>query len=228
MEKEIQTQTSEVKEPDTEEQKADEAVAAKQDSEKVAEDSQPSKEEPKTETNSILLELEEVIKGLDPGEVLKFQREISAELGQNLFEGEIGELFKKYKPNLTREQQVKNVADLIRSNKKTEETAKEPEVDNSLKQELLTTKIKLELYKKGVSEDFIDDATTVALSKIKDESELEKCGEIAGRYSKLKAILNTYPQDTQKTITVGEREKDMTEGEKAVAFLKKLNPKGYK
>lgn len=224
---EIQTKTSEVKEPELEEQKSAEAEQVDANKEQVAENSQPPKEEPQTETNPALIELEEVLRGLEPNEVLKFQREISAELGQNLFEGEVGELFKKYKPNLTREQQVKNVADLLRGNKKTEETAKITEGLDDKGQELLTAKIKLELYRKGVDDEFLEDATTIALTKIKSEEELDKCGEIASRYAKLNHTQSPR-QETQRTVPVGERERDMTEGEKAVAFLKKLNPKGFK
>lgn len=224
---EIQTQTSEVKEPDLEEPKSEMAEQIEENQEKDVGNSQPQEE--KTETDTTLLELEEVLKGLKPDEVLKFQREISAEIGQNLFEGEIGELFKKYKPNLTKEEQVKNVADLLKGKKTATETAKSTEVENSTEKELLTTKIKFELYKKGVSEEFLEDATTIALTKIKSETELDKCGEIATRYAKLNQPVKsqTIPE-SQKTIPVGERDKDMTEGEKAVAFLKKLNPKGYK
>lgn len=225
---EIQTPTSEVKEPELEEQKPAEAEQVDANQDQAAANSQLPTEESQTDTNATLLELEEVLKGLEPSEVLKFQREISAELGQNLFEGEIGELFKKYKPNLTREQQVKNVADLLRGNKKTEETAKPTGGVEDKEQELLTAKIKLELYKKGVSEEYLEDATTIALTKIKSDAELEKCGEIATRYAKLSTKPIAPRQDTQTTIPVGERDKDMTEGEKAVAFLKKLNPKGYK
>ncbi len=225
---EVQTQESEVKEPNLEEPKSEMAEQIEEEKEEAVVNSQPQEE--KTETDTTLLELEEVLKGLEPGEVLKFQREISAELGQNLFEGEIGELFKKYKPSLTKEEQVKNVADLLKGKKTATETAKPTEMENSIEKELLTEKIKFKLFKNGVSEEFLEDATTIALTKIKNETELDKCEEIATRYAKLNQPVKsqTIIPESQKTIPIGEHEEGLTEGEKAVRFLKKLNPKGFK
>ncbi len=223
---EVQTQTSEVKEPNLEEQKPAVAEQVEQSQDVEAENSQLPTEEPDKQTDATLLELEEVLKGLPPEDVLKFQREISAELKQNLFTGEIGDLFNKYKPTLSREEQVKHVADLLRGNKKPTETAKPIERDNAMEQELLTAKIKLELVRQGVGEDYLEDATIVALSKVKNTDELEKCKSIAERFSSLSH--RVPPQEVHSTIPVGEREKDMTEGEKAVAFLKSRNPKGFK
>lgn len=227
------TQTSEVKESEVVEQNTAEAVADEQNDVKEVSDSQTQeiKEDEKIdEHKAVMLQIEDVLKSLEPDEVLKYQRELSAETGENLFEGEIGDLFKKYKPTLNREQKVKNVAELIKSNKKTDTATKPIEKDMGLEQELLTAKIKLQLFQNGVSNEYLEDATIVALSKIKDSSELEKCKEIAVRYSGLKSKENAeVPQrDTHTSIPVGERDQDMTEGEKAVAFLKKLNPNGYK
>lgn len=214
---------------------AEEAQAsetAEQDAEptKQAEDnSQPQQQSDPKET-AAMLELEEILKGLEPDDVLKYQRELSAEMGENLFEGEIGDLFKKYKPQLTREQKVKSMASLLKSDKPAVESAKTTQQDEGIKRELLEAKIKLELISNGVSKDYLDDAATVAMAKIKDANNLDACKEIATRYSVLsKARNETIPTPPPRTsIVVGENKDEMSEGEKAVAFLKKRNPNGFK
>lgn len=192
----------------------------------VANNSQPQTE---IDSNKLaLMELEETLKTLPPEEVLKYQRELSIEMKENLFQGEIGELFKKYKPKTpqNRQDKVKNVARLMKNNKKTDIQPNLTQNGNeNLKTELLKSKIELELVKQGVSQEFLEDASIIAMAKIKDVSELDKCKDIANRFSQ---ISHQGPTMQRTSISVGGGNKELTDAEKAIQFLKKKFPKGYK
>ena len=192
----------------------------------VASDSQPQSE---IDSNKVaLLELEETLKTLPPEEVLKYQRELSIEMKENLFQGEIGELFKKYKPKSpqNRQDKVKNVARLMKNSKKTDIQPNPIEKGSEdLKAELLKSKIELELVKQGISQEFLEDASIIAMAKIKDVNELEKCKEIADKFSQFS---HQGPTMQRTSISVGGGNKELTDAEKAIQFLKKKFPKGYK
>lgn len=162
-----------------------------------------SAKEPATDNADALAKIEEALKVLPPEEVQKYQRELSVSMKQNLFEGEFGKLFNKYK-----------------------EPEKPSKSDEAFKNELLNKDIELALVKAGVSEDFIEEALIVARAKIKDASELSKVKDVAAKFVTLKA---TAPQIPDKTsIEIGEKKEDLTDGEKAVAFLRSRNPKGFR
>lgn len=202
-----------------------EIVTENADTSEVVSNSQPQTE---IDSNKLaLIELEETLKTLPPEEVLKYQRELSIEMKENLFQGEIGELFKKYKPKSpqNRQDKVKNVARLMKSNKKADVQSNLTQNGNdNLKTELLKSKIELELVKQGVSQEYLEDASIIAMAKIKDVSELAKCKDIANRFSQI-----AQQSTMQRTsISVGEGNKELTDAEKAIQFLKKKFPKGYK
>lgn len=196
----------------------------------VANNSQATKPKVETISQAAMFEIEEVLKGLDPNEVLQFQRELSAERGQNLFSGEIGKLFSKYKPKATeRSDKVKSLAAMLR---KSDKPALVPEVQQTVKGdepnlELLKAKVELELVKSGVPQEFLEEATIVAMSKVKSLNELSKANEVANKFAKFKAS-GTVSTPLRTSVGIGDNRQAMTEAEKAVAYLRSKNPKGWK
>lgn len=226
--------TSEVKEaaaqtPTVETVNQEGQVPAKAD---VATDSQATKPEAETISQAAMFEIEETLKELDPNDVLKFQRELSAERGQNLFIGKIGELFNKYKPKATeRSDKVKSLAAMLKQADKpalaptTQQTVKGNEPN--LNTELLQAKVELELVKNGVPQEFLEEATIVAMSKVKSLGELSKASEVANKFAVLKT--SSAPAVPSRTsVGIGENRQDMTEAEKTVAYLRNKNPNGWK
>lgn len=225
-------QESEVKKEVAEQEKTDKAQAepkAEENEQSKSEENSPA-DQKISENEVAMLELEETLKSLKPEEVQRYQRELSAEMGENLFTGKIGELFKQYKPQYAeRKEKVKNVASLFKSKEKPQQETSAKTDEQNIKSELLKTKVELELVKQGVPATFLEEATIVALSKIKDASELDKLQDVSSKF----AALNTKPTvaepiPAKTSVGIGDKKNDMTEGEKAIAFLKKLNPKGFK
>ena len=217
---------------ETEQPKAQEPAKA----EPVA-DSQATQTKGSAINEAAMFEIEETLKGLDPKEVLQFQRELSAERGENLFVGKIGELFNKYKPKATeRTEKVKSLAAALKQADKTvtaptpapapQETVKGDEPNPN--EELLKAKVELELMKNGVSNDFLEEATIVAMSKVKSLDELSKVGEVANKFAKFNRTNDTTPPLPRTSVGIGDHKDDMTVGQKAVAYLRSKNPRGWK
>jgi len=190
-------------------------------------------------SEAALFEIEETLKGLDPKEVLQFQRELSAERGENLFVGKVGELFNKYKPKATeRAEKVKSLAAALKQADKPASTptpAPAPIPQETVKgnepnpnEELLKAKVELELIKNGVSNDFLEEATIVAMSKVKSLNELSKVNEVANKFAKFGKTGDAPAIPPRTSVGIGEHKDEMTEGEKAVAYLRSKNPNGWK
>lgn len=184
-------------------------------------------------------ELEEVLKTLKPEDVLRYQRELSTEMKANLFNGDIGKIFAKYKPSVAETGKVKEMAELLKKQvppkepkTKAKAEVKKPDpkepvpATTSANDELLKTKIELELLKQGVSAEFLEEATIVASAKVKSIADLAKIGEVSAKFIGLTKL--PQPPQSKVGVAVGEQKRDLTEGQKAVEFLRSKNPKGFK
>lgn len=221
---------------DLQTEKEEVATSTNSNEEQVANPpSQNSQSEEQSIDATAMLELEETLKSLPAEEVLRYQRELSAEMGENLFEGPIGELFKKYKPALNdRQTKVKNVANLMKNSKKPENQSvaktnkTESEEISNLRNENLKSKIQLELIRNGVSDEFLEEATLVAQAKVKDVKDIAKVTDIASKFAKFSSNQRVVPQIQKTSIEIGGKSEELTPGQKAVKFLRSRNPNGYK
>ena len=170
-----------------------------------------------------LAKIEEEISKLPPEQVQEFQRNLSNKAKQNLFQGEVGELFKKYKSLVEKDDGASQQPQQQPQQPQAPDQSKEVE---ALREQLLKAKIENELIKHGVSGEFLEEATIVAQSKVKTEAELEKVKDISTKFSSLKQ--SAPPPPAQTSAVVGGGRRLINEGEAAVDFLKRLNPKGFK
>lgn len=164
---------------------------------------------PANKNDSEIEKLESVLKEIKPEDVKQFQRDLSKEIKTNLFDGAVSKIFEKYKPKETTDKNVE-----ISNN------------DSELKKELLKTKISLELVKNGVSDEYMEEAIIVAEAKIKSDTELNEVSNIAKKFSALGNKTSAPP--TRTGIAIGDKTENLTAGEKAVQFLRRRNPAGFK
>lgn len=176
-----------------------------------------------------LIEIEQALKDLDTDEIDVFRDELASLLGQDLLKDrKFVDLLDKYKPNVAVDK-AKLVVEKLDASKVDDV----PQHDYA--QELLRVKIENELLKNNCPKEWLDDAVVVALSKVKDKSDLSGVKEVAGRYSKLNSDNNTTHIHTNTTTHTrtsasigGQNTRDLTDGERAVEYLRKKNPTMFK
>jgi|GEM_PF-5506610 len=189
-----------------------------------------SKQEP-LDTQA-LGEIENALKDMSPGEVVQFQRELSKALKLDLFADKGAKaLFDKYDPSVqARAEKAKAVVDKITADKKDagDATAQPQATDTA--NELLRTKVELELLKSGCPQNWLDDAVVIAMNKVKDVKDLTAVKAIASKYAGINASggqPNQPPMPTRTSAGIGDKGAEMTQSERDIAFLRKNNPEWF-
>ena len=175
-----------------------------------------------------LIEIEKALQDTPPDEVELFQKELSKLLKVDLLTNpKASELFAKYKPT-TLGDKAQAVVDKLTSK------VEQPVEPMDIQLELLKTRVELELLKNGCPQEWLEDAVILSLSKVKNASDLTSVKAVATKYAGIQDKQATTITTTTTMIpartsaSIGEKKDDLTDGERAVAYLKKKYPKDFK
>jgi len=187
-------------------------------------------------TQEALVEIEQALKDTPPDEVQLFQRELSKALKVDLFsdKGAV-ELFQRYSPERrARLAKVNEVVEKVAESEKRVTNKDKVITDNASSGTPSTTTINAdddtatELLRNGCPNDWLNDAVILAQSQVKSKDDLSAVKAIASRYASITANNTQAILPIRTSASIGEKAKELTDGERAVQHLRQKNPDGFK
>jgi hypothetical protein len=179
-----------------------------------------------------------ILKDMKPEQVLKYQRDLSKQLGQDLFKGEIGKVFGQYaKPADELGNNLKDVVTQILATQpasatepttalNAEEQAKAQAKLEAEQQELYKNRVELELLRHGCPHEWLDHAITVAMAKT-TTSDLSAAIEVAKTYKDITSQV-AQPPYARTSAGIGDNKQTLTEAERVIKNLAAKNPGRYR